>query len=145
MAGKKKTAAKAKRRSRKSVDLRPNAYPRKGATPIKVKRSKPKPKTALEQMSPALAEAVKTAEETFAPKTEEEDHPPNVDPTPQVGNCFNCGADCTGDDYCHGCKTFICSECDHSAADGGQFGPHTRDAHLVSSLDETLYPPEEQI
>lgn len=46
------------------------------------------------------------------------------------GNCFNCQKEVEKDSYCHGCKAFICDDCDKSAAAGGMFGPHAKEQHL---------------
>lgn len=58
----------------------------------------------------------------------------DLDPAndPQSGECFNCKAPCTGDTYCFGCRCFVCERCDKS---GGMIGAHTRDEHLVDTLD----------
>lgn len=31
-------------------------------------------------------------------------------PAPDL-RCFNCGEECTRDDYCHGCHETVCSTC----------------------------------
>lgn len=43
---------------------------------------------------------------------------------PETGKCFECGVDCTKDnDYCYGCKTFICSKCEKSGVMGFDHDP----------------------
>lgn len=44
--------------------------------------------------------------------------------------CFNCEKQCGEDSYCFGCKSFVCEDCDVSAASGGLMGPHAREEHL---------------
>ena len=41
--------------------------------------------------------------------------------------CFNCGADCTSDDFCFGCKTYTCDDCGIGSPMG--FG-HSPEEHL---------------
>lgn len=31
---------------------------------------------------------------------------------PDPGKCFNCECLCTGEDYCYGCKAYVCEGCD---------------------------------
>lgn len=59
-----------------------------------------------------------------------------VDTVPEIGKCFNCGNEVGKDSYCNGCKSFVCDDCDKSAADGGQFGPHEPADHLRSTLED---------
>ncbi len=37
------------------------------------------------------------------------------------GKCAFCEAECTEDDYCYGCSTHVCDECDVSC---GEYGTH---------------------
>jgi len=30
----------------------------------------------------------------------------------EITQCYFCGEQCTEEDYCYGCKTYICEECD---------------------------------
>jgi hypothetical protein len=39
------------------------------------------------------------------------------------GPCFNCGTPCTSDDFCHGCKTFICEKCTLGSPMGFRHNP----------------------
>jgi len=42
--------------------------------------------------------------------------------------CFFCGAPCTDEDYCHGCKESICDKCDEMGIEL-DFGPHSVEEH----------------
>lgn len=54
---------------------------------------------------------------------------PSRDDIPAEGPCFHCGAKCTDDNYCCGCKAFICEGCEHEFVMG--FG-HSPEEHLSS-------------
>jgi hypothetical protein len=47
---------------------------------------------------------------------------------PTEGPCFHCEEPCTSDNYCFGCKSFICEECDREQQMG--FG-HDPSDHLL--------------
>lgn len=59
---------------------------------------------------------------------------PNTDLT---GSCFNCGKPLTQDDYCFGCKEYICDKCD---ANGVTMPPgrHEPTDHLDWDADDDL-------
>lgn len=45
------------------------------------------------------------------------------------GKCFACGKDVDHDDYCYGCKAYVCDECDQRQYTGA-IGPHKPEDHL---------------
>lgn len=50
-------------------------------------------------------------------------------------SCFNCGAECTDDHYCHGCRAHICNACSVNP-DASGIG-HAPEDHLSDpELDE---------
>ena len=49
--------------------------------------------------------------------------------------CFNCGAECSLQDFCHGCKEYICDKCDVSQ--GNMPGRHhPPQDHLITWEEE---------
>jgi hypothetical protein len=46
-----------------------------------------------------------------------------------AGECFNCEAKLPEDHYCHGCKKYVCEDCDKSLG-MMPFGGHEPDLHL---------------
>jgi hypothetical protein len=50
-------------------------------------------------------------------------------------HCHFCGADCTDEDYCHGCHATICATCDHPDPDarpqGHEHEPEAHRAHVT--------------
>lgn len=47
---------------------------------------------------------------------------------PKTGKCFNCDKDCTQENFCFGCRKFICEKCDVSC--GGYGFGHRPEVHL---------------
>ena len=47
--------------------------------------------------------------------------------TPESGKCFECGADCSQEHYCFGCKEFVCEEC---SVNDSLMGSHIPEDHL---------------
>lgn len=45
--------------------------------------------------------------------------------TKKEPRCYFCGKTCTEDEYCYGCKHYVCSDCDET----GVFGDHTVEEH----------------
>lgn len=37
---------------------------------------------------------------------------------PHIQKCYLCGEPCDEDDYCYGCRKYICSDCDENAVMG---------------------------
>lgn len=56
-------------------------------------------------------------------------------PAPQLTiRCALCGAACTAEDYCFGCHSPICSQCDNPIADARPQGSaHKPEAHRVAA------------
>lgn len=46
--------------------------------------------------------------------------------------CFNCTKPCTSEDYCYGCKFYVCSEC---TVDDSPPSGHEAKAHLSTHID----------
>ena len=46
-----------------------------------------------------------------------------------VGVCFHCEEPCTEEDYCYGCKTFVCAKCEPYYE--GPDGSHRPEEHLL--------------
>lgn len=44
--------------------------------------------------------------------------------------CFNCSHVCDEDHFCHGCKSYVCDDCDVSCGEYGR--GHSREDHLVA-------------
>ena len=42
--------------------------------------------------------------------------------------CYFCGLPCTYEDYCYGCKEFVCSKCDERGMEL-EFAPHSIEEH----------------
>lgn len=51
--------------------------------------------------------------------------------TAHKGPCFQCGAPCTDDNFCFGCKAFICDGCDKAIMLMGQ---HEKEQHLEDDI-----------
>lgn len=53
---------------------------------------------------------------------------------PLTGKCFNCGKAVTEDDFCFGCKAYVCEECNTNGLNvpwgGHDKSAHTEDADL---------------
>lgn len=58
------------------------------------------------------------------------------EPKPPSGQCFACGKNVTGDDFCWGCRAHICESCNVGAL-SVPLGGHRRDAHLQLTEDWT--------
>lgn len=54
---------------------------------------------------------------------------------PFVGKCFNCETDVTDDDFCHGCRAYLCQPCNVGGLNVMGFG-HAREVHLKHYDDE---------
>lgn len=55
---------------------------------------------------------------------------------PSKGPCFSCGKETSDDNYCFGCRSFVCESCDKSH--GELFGSHAPKDHLSEpEEDET--------
>src|SRR5690348_7545175 len=56
---------------------------------------------------------------------------------PKDGKCFNCSKPCTDEDYCFGCKHFICEKCgvnDYNVP----MGSHEPGVHLDEPYEEGM-------
>lgn len=53
------------------------------------------------------------------------------------GACVSCGKPCAADQYCHGCKSYICEDCDVAGQSGGMAGgKHEPEDHGTRQLDD---------
>jgi hypothetical protein len=50
---------------------------------------------------------------------------------PKEGPCVFCQKACTDDNFCSGCKSFVCDSC-NKAGVSLPWGGHAKDAHLVA-------------
>jgi len=49
--------------------------------------------------------------------------------------CYFCAAEVSDDDYCYGCKEYVCAECDVMSINM-PWGGHGVDLHAEEALDE---------
>lgn len=55
--------------------------------------------------------------------------PKEPKPTKKIVACYFCKKEVDKENFCHGCKTVVCDECD-VAAPNVPWGPHDPEAHL---------------
>ena len=60
---------------------------------------------------------------------------PKKKPLPQTSTCFNCGKLLSEDNYCFGCKSFVCDDCDLRQY-SGRVGSHPKEDHLIGDDEE---------
>jgi hypothetical protein len=56
-------------------------------------------------------------------------------PLPMVGTCVKCKKDVTQDDYCSGCKQYVCEECNVGGL-GVPWGGHAVEDHFKHYDDD---------
>lgn len=60
---------------------------------------------------------------------------PESDPEIPPGKCFACSKNVTADDYCYGCKSYICEPCNVGSL-SVPWGGHNKEAHLKECSDD---------
>lgn len=87
-----------------------------------------------------LGVANRKAGVTFTPISREDQGAQNflddlAGKTPTIGKCFNCEKEVGEGEYCHGCKAFVCDECDQRAL-SGRMGAHPKEDHLIGEDED---------